>query len=131
MALVPDINGVCSIEGTRAMTSKPRMMARAKMYAPSSKISVMTLPSVSLLPRHSSRWNLLGAGDAGGARDFVLKIKRELTILHEVREDGHNISGVHLTGVDRNHAWQVQRPENGDVVTDDGLAGYRQRAVAA
>src|SRR5437879_1221803 len=97
MAFVPDISGVCSIDGTRAITSKPTMIARMKTYAPRT-ISVM----LSLLSTETGS-SLVHTRDARRARDLIFGVEGEHTIFHQMPNDSRHIARVHLAGVHRDH----------------------------
>src|ERR1700759_978195 len=86
MALVPDINGVCSIEGTLEMTSMPTKMDRMKMNR--------RLVSIKLFGDEFLVHNFSAVRHEAALDDFVVQLEVENLFLlvpkffeqvHEVR----------------------------------------------
>src|SRR5215471_5574241 len=125
IALVSDINGVCSNGDTLRMTSNPTNVASMKTYRPISRLDGIH----HLL--HARMHNLPAVRHQRLAHDFVLAIQHQLAVLDQVPQKRRDILGIHLAGVIRNRGRQIERSDYPHTVPLHGLSGTRQLAVAA
>src|SRR6185437_14015454 len=76
-------------------------------------------------------YDLSSAGDHGFTNDFVLHVQLWLSVLHHVGEKRREIAGVHLAGMIRNAARQVDGTDDRDPAYVHRLPHAREFAVAA
>src|SRR3546814_4658103 len=62
---------------------------------------------------------------------YTTLFRSERAVVEQQRDEVEHVARVHLAGVQRAAAGQVQRTGDGDAVAVDGLARLRQLAVAA
>src|SRR5690606_20169076 len=110
-----DINGVCSVGGTRWMSSYPRKVASVNTMIPTTSASVISSSrreaGEGTLDRpHGSRETSRAAGSRGGthrsaeehgADDLVVGIDDERPVLQHVLQQGQHVPAEHLARVER------------------------------
>src|SRR5690625_3482400 len=148
MKLEPDSSGVCSIDGTREITSKPANPASMNMYraAQPSMFSsplvassrVRRLLSGALVRRECRVDNPALTGQQAAGNDIVIGVDVQRPalavpglIVNEQLQKVVNIARIHLRGVQRGAAGQVGGAGNDDAIVNDGFARTGQGAVAA
>src|SRR6202020_643310 len=72
-----------------------------------------------------------GVGHHSLANYFVLHVLLQLAIFHHIKKIVGEVAGVHLAGMIRNAAGEVDGADDGHAVLDDGLAGMSQLAVSS
>src|SRR5690606_16011058 len=127
IALEPDMSGVCSICGTLPITSKPTKIASTNTYSDISSAS----PTGSLLRLGPAEDDLAGVCHKRTPRDLVVEIEHERSILDQVLQQRRHVPRVHLAGVQRHGADEIDRPQHPHPVVHHLLACPRQLAVAA
>src|SRR5205807_1903562 len=67
----------------------------------------------------------------GLADNFVLHVQLQLAVFYQIQQECHQIAGVHLTGVIRDAAGQVDGADDRDSVFSHGFSHAGKFAVAA
>src|SRR5690348_17581758 len=96
MALVPDISGVCSMEGTFEISSKPTKIASTKM----NRTRISTLIILSRFGDEFFVHNFSAVRDEAALDDFVVELenKRFVLLVPEFLDEGQEVCGVNLAG---------------------------------
>src|SRR5208282_2401591 len=146
-ALVSDMSGVCSKGETWRITSNPMNAASMKTKSasirlepiapPSSRFSVLGFSVTGVRQRrhlekfaHACVHYFSAVRDHGLANDLVLQVQLQLAVLHHIKKKCCDVSGVHLAGMVRNAAGEVDVADDGDAVHDHRFSGPCQFAVA-
>ena len=117
-ALVSDISGVCSSGDTRRITSKPMNAASMKTYRLVIRVDafISSASSVMAAIAGSAKNSRTRAFTISPPRvservadDLVVQVQVELSVLHEVKRGRRDVLRVHLAGVIRHRAGQVDR----------------------
>src|SRR5688500_13983856 len=120
IALAPDISGVCSVVGTRLISSTPRKVARVKMTMPP-----MSVSSILGSPHGPA------VHDAGRTDDRIGEVHRQRAVPGGVFDEALHVAAVHLAGVEGERRRQVGGAQDGDAVRGHRLSRPGELAVAA
>src|SRR5579871_516361 len=74
--------------------------------------------------------NLTGVRDTTIADDLIFEIQRHFAIADQQLQQTRDIARKHLARVHWNGAWQIDWPDDGHAMRDDGLARLCERTVA-
>src|SRR5258706_11289890 len=151
MAFVPDINGVCSIEGTLEMTSNPTKIERMKTNRTLVSIFIIGAPvsgpaRTCFFPNTPGRrpalrffsaefsflfsfhleffvHDLAAVRDEAALDDFVVELEDEsfVRLVPEFLDQRHEVRGVNLADVQRHTARQVRDADDLHAVTINHL----------
>src|SRR6266566_3376541 len=129
MEFAADISGVCSIDGTLLMTSKPTSRLSTKIVISARSAGLIGFTSGGSCGiekfRHSGMDHLARMGDDDTGLDLVAGVDRQLAIVDHVGEQRRDIAGISRGRGGGHGGGQVPGSDDGDaVVGDDGLLGF-------
>src|ERR1700687_4710202 len=75
--------------------------------------------------------NLAAAREQSLANNFIFEIQIQLLIFDQVSQECSDVAGVHHARMIRHDGSQVERSDDGPTVLYEGLASFRDLAVAA